>query len=123
MGTAIQKAFTFEAAHHLPNHEGKCKGLHGHSYQLEVKISGALQPEPQTNAGMVMDFGDLKDLVNDLIIDKFDHQDLNIHFDNPTAEIMANWIFQKIDDNIPSTVRLVKVLLWETGTAFVEVTH
>ena len=45
-GMKIGKTYSFEAAHHLPNHNGKCKNPHGHSYRLEVEVEGGLNPFP-----------------------------------------------------------------------------
>ena len=68
----ITKEFRFEASHILPQHPGKCSRLHGHSWVLTVGISGVVSMA----TGFVMDFGDLKAIVQDQIIDKVDHQHL-----------------------------------------------
>lgn len=108
----ITKCFEFEACHHLPEHPGKCKNMHGHSYKLEVEVTGT----PDTT-GMIIDFGDLKKAVQTLIIDLFDHRDLNIYFETPTAENMVVWIVNLLEkENIP----VVRVRLWETSTSYAE---
>ena len=70
----ITKKFNFETGHALYGYDGKCKNVHGHSYKLEVTVSG----KPITDAsnvkfGMVIDFGDLKKIVKEEIVDLFDH--------------------------------------------------
>ena len=58
--TMVSKEFTFDAAHHLFNYEGKCKSLHGHTYHLQIAVSGYLDER-----GMTYDFGDLKSIYKD----------------------------------------------------------
>ena len=70
----LTKHFSFEAAHALHNYDGKCSRLHGHSYQLFVTVIGTPDSNPDSpKCGMVMDFGLLKKIVNEEIIDKYDH--------------------------------------------------
>jgi len=68
----VSKEFRFEASHVLPKHPGQCSRLHGHSWKLTVSVQGAISPE----TGFVVDFADLKELVNKLVISKIDHQHL-----------------------------------------------
>lgn len=68
----ISKTFSFDMAHMLDGHDGKCKNLHGHTYQLEVEITGELLTTP-AKQGMVMDYSDLKAVVKAQIIDPLDH--------------------------------------------------
>lgn len=72
MPIVISKAFNFEASHVLPRHPGKCSRLHGHSWVLEVAVLGAIDP----TTGFVMDYGELKELVQREIVDQVDHQHL-----------------------------------------------
>ena len=73
----IGKTYSFESAHHLPNHRGKCKNPHGHSYRLEVEIEGGLIHNPDASDDlMVEDFSSLDQVVNPLI-EILDHVDLN----------------------------------------------
>ena len=78
----ITKRFEFSYAHILPNHSGKCKRLHGHNGVLEVTVSGephgdetyeGVRP-PRSDEGMVIDFGDLKQIVKDVVVDQWDHR-------------------------------------------------
>ena len=67
----ITREFTFEASHHLPNHKGKCRRPHGHSYRLQISLRGPIKEAPgQSDEGMVMDFDDLKCIVNSTIIEE-----------------------------------------------------
>lgn len=118
MNTSITKSFTFEAAHQLHKHNGKCARLHGHSYRLEVTVAGELISEGSSE-GMVMDFGDLSKIVDREIIEQWDHRFLNDLLDFPTtAELLAGEIFRRLKNvNTP----VVRVRLWETAKAFATV--
>ena len=117
MDTSITKQFRFEAAHTLPKHDGKCKDLHGHSYLLEVTITGDIQ-SAGPKEGMIMDFTDVSVIVDREIISQWDHKFLNdlVSF-TTTAENLANEIFARLDKYLPIT----KGKLWETSKAYVEV--
>ncbi len=91
----ITRKFKFAAAHRLPNYDGICSNLHGHSYELEVSVSGGVATLGPKK-GMVIDFKDLKTIVEINVIDVLDHSDLNEIFDNPTAEEMVKYIFVSI---------------------------
>ncbi len=109
----IFKVFTFEAAHWLPNvpAEHKCKRMHGHSFRVEVHVTGPLGEQ----TGWVMDFADLKDTV-DPIIDKLDHYCLNDieGLDNPTSEHIAKWLWARLKPGLPE---MTKVIVQETCNA------
>lgn len=115
----VTKKFEFEACHHLPHYYGACNNLHGHSYKLEVTVGGELQKEG-SKQGMIMDFKDLKQAVKEVVIDKYDHSDLNNFFDNPTAEIMVKQMAVDIMSRLPKGVYLVSCKLWETSTSYAE---
>ncbi len=118
MQTIITKIFNFEGAHSLPNHDGKCASLHGHSYKLEVSIFGeVIKTGPKE--GMVMDFADLSKIVNEEIISKLDHKYLNevLPF-TTTAENISIWVYDTLKNK---GLELSKVKLWETANSFVEV--
>lgn len=72
----ISKEFSFDAAHILPHQGGKCQQLHGHTYRMIVSIT-ANQPlflDDQSQEGMLMDFGVLKEIVTKTILDEWDHK-------------------------------------------------
>jgi 6-pyruvoyltetrahydropterin/6-carboxytetrahydropterin synthase len=117
--TTITVATTFSAAHRLPEHEGKCCRLHGHTYGLEVTVKGTPQASGPA-AGMVMDFADLRQRVTELIVDRLDHQMLNEVFDFvPTVEAVAAWAFGRLKD---AGLPVVRVRLAEGPNTYVEVT-
>ncbi|MBU0791701.1 MAG: 6-carboxytetrahydropterin synthase QueD [Gammaproteobacteria bacterium] len=111
----VTKVFEFHAAHWLKSHQGVCSRLHGHSYKLEVTCKGELNEE-----GMVVDFSELKEVVEKLIISQLDHECLNdiLQFENdPTAERLAVFIFNTLRQfDVPFNVDEVKV--WETSTSY-----
>ncbi|PKP35201.1 MAG: 6-carboxytetrahydropterin synthase QueD [Bacteroidetes bacterium HGW-Bacteroidetes-17] len=137
----ITKEFRFEMAHSLPNHKGLCKNIHGHSYTLSVTIIGEPNPkQDQADAGMVMDFGDLKTIVKGSIINKFDHalvihkdvanslmDELKHNFDKiipvdyqPTSELLLIDFANSIISQIPNNVKLFSLKLRETATSVAE---
>jgi 6-pyruvoyltetrahydropterin/6-carboxytetrahydropterin synthase len=112
MRTSVTRSFTFEAAHRLPWHAGKCQNLHGHSYRLEVTVEG-----PVGSSGIVVDFADIKAVVERDVIDRYDHRYLNDLLDNPTAELLAAEIWKTIE---AADLHVSRVRLWETADSFVE---
>jgi len=121
----VTKSFTFDAAHFLPNHKGKCANMHGHTYRLEVTVvrkNGKLMNDG-SDEGMVVDFYDLKAIVTTEVIDKMDHKVLNevLPF-RTTAENMAAHIFGVLTDKLLANgVVVEKIKLWETPDSYVEV--
>jgi len=109
----IYKRFHIEAAHRLPNvPEGhKCARLHGHSFEVDIYVSGPLDPE----LGWVMDFADLRQAFQPLF-DQLDHHCLNDidGLENPTSENLARWIWDRLLPGLPG---LVKVVVQETCNA------
>jgi 6-pyruvoyltetrahydropterin/6-carboxytetrahydropterin synthase len=109
----IFKIFTIEAAHHLPNVPPghKCRRLHGHSFQVEIHISGDIDPV----TGWVADFADIKAAFKPLY-NQLDHHYLNDieGLENPTSEMLARWIWQRLKPELP---QLSKVYIRETCTA------
>jgi len=74
----IRKTFRFEAAHHLPAHDGKCRRVHGHSWVGVIEVRDSQVHANGPKAGMVVDYGDLSDLVDPLVEQFLDHHDLNM---------------------------------------------
>lgn len=114
MPTSVTRAFTFEAAHQLPWHTGKCRNLHGHSYRLEVTVSG-----PIGDDGIVIDFAEVRRVVEAEIIARFDHTYLNDLLDNPTAELIAQECWKRLDG---AGLAVTAIRLWETSDSWVDVT-
>lgn len=106
----------FDAAHHLPGYPGECAGLHGHTWDVEVVVEG----EELDEVGIVYDFKRLKeDLAT--VLGPLDHVCVNDvpPFDslNPTAENLARHIFEALTRDIPTTVRVKEVSVWESPIA------
>lgn len=112
---SITKVFRFAAHHKLPNHGGKCRRDHGHNYRLEVTVTGPVKANGLSDDGMVMDFGDLKGLVNPLLEDCLDHYSLNALMVNPTAELLGLWLLERL----PAEVS--RITIWETDDSFATV--
>src|SRR5699024_10237212 len=95
----VSKEFTFDAAHHLHCYEGKCKNLHGHTYKVIFGISGFVD-----EIGIVIDFGDIKQIWKEHIEVHLDHRYLNETLPpmNTTAENMVVWIFEKMEEALQS---------------------
>lgn len=118
--TTVTKIYKFEACHHLPHYEGACHRLHGHSYKLEVTLTGKVKDNTSTNScGMIIDFKEVKTIL-ELTAGKYDHSNLNDFFENPTAEIMVEKIANDIVGFLPNNVSLVSARLWETDTSYAE---
>ncbi|MCA1010050.1 6-carboxytetrahydropterin synthase QueD [Halobacillus halophilus] len=116
----VSKEFTFDAAHHLHCYEGKCKNLHGHTYRVIFGISGYVD-----DIGIVIDFGDIKEIWKEQIEIHLDHRYLNDTLPNmnTTAENMVVWIYEKMAAALagqPEGHRVEFVKLYETPTSFAE---
>lgn len=109
----IFKSFTIEAAHHLPNvpPEHKCRRLHGHSFRIEVHVSGAVD----AHSGWVQDFAELTRAFKPLH-EALDHHYLNeiAGLENPTSENLARWIWRKLQPQLPG---LCQIVVHETCTS------
>jgi len=112
--TRVTCTFTFEAAHRLEWHTGKCRNLHGHSYRLDVSVEGPLDAN-----GVVLDFDVLQELVRSQVIDAWDHRDLNEVLPNPTAELLAHRAWELLTD---AGLALSALRLWETDNSSAELT-
>ena len=125
------KRFSFEAAHYLPNYDGKCANLHGHSYKLEVCVSDKTdfinhREGSKAEEFMVLDFSKLKGVVENSVIQRLDHSNLNDTFHVPTAEVMCVYIYNTISSALrevkgtQSYLKLEWVKLWETEDSYAE---
>jgi 6-pyruvoyltetrahydropterin/6-carboxytetrahydropterin synthase len=116
MVVELSKSFHFDAAHWLPTFpEGhKCRRMHGHSFRVEVFLSGEVPPEQ----GYLIDYGEVGAAMKP-IIDRLDHYVLNEidGLDNPTAENLAIWIWNRLKPLLP-LVSAIRVL--ETCTTACE---
>ena len=129
---AVIRREHFNAAHRLYRKDwnddqntamfGKCSlpHFHGHNYELEIKVTGEIDPV----TGFVMDLKLLSDLVNEKVLEKFDHKNLNLDVEefknlNPTAENIAVVIYELLHPHIEPTLELF-IRLYETPRNFVE---
>lgn len=138
----LTKEFSFESAHALEGYDGKCRHIHGHSYRLYVTIVGEPVADPANpKYGMVMDFGELKSLVNEEVVERMDHAFVMRHsagadevgrllsegFGNvvlvdyqPTCENMLADFASRISPRLPEGVALHSLKMYETATSFAE---
>ncbi|MGL4364588.1 MAG: 6-pyruvoyl trahydropterin synthase family protein [Bacteroidales bacterium] len=135
----VTKEFTFEMAHCLENYDGKCRNIHGHSYRLFVCVMGTPNTDQDSpKLGMLIDFSELKNIVNEHIIQHFDHalmlcKTSNLNkvqiLDNmqkivvryqPTCENMVLHIAEILQEKLPKNINLHSIKLHETATSFAE---
>lgn len=131
----VGKSFSFDAAHQLVGHFGKCANLHGHTYKVEVVLTGPTADDGSSK-GMVVDFYHVKELAGKLI-DRLDHATLlegnepisqtnavqtkRVHFGfRTTAENMAKFLTWTLANLLQPYARLDLVRLWETPTGYAE---
>lgn len=148
----ITKEFTWCMAHMLANHKGKCRNIHGHTYKMQVEIArnktGLVNNPGETDHGMVLEFNDLKDIINKVVIDKLDHAflywkdstdpmeheiaDVLRRYDRklveidyrPTAEEMAVSFKNDINEELKQhNVYVSSLIVWESPTSFAKVTN
>ena len=135
----ITKEFKFEMAHALLDHDGPCKNIHGHSYLLSITLKGnPIEDTSNPKEGMVVDFSDLKKLVNEEIVNPFDHalmlnkrtskeiytslkdQKLILVEFQPTCENIIVYISKKLKEKLDTSLMLHHIMLRETATSFAE---
>ena len=135
----ITREFSFEGAHALGGYDGKCCHIHGHSYRMAVTVSGnPIEDDNSPKKGMVLDFTDLKKIVNENIIDKFDHalvmkegallaEDIGRVYGNvvtvdfqPTSEMLVVHFADIVKSLLPEGIQLHSIKLWETEKSCAE---
>ncbi len=137
----VTKKFHFEMAHALFQYDGLCRNIHGHTYNLEITLLGEIRNEPgHPKDGMVIDFGNLKQLVKKHIVNKFDHslvvnslfpaehieafkkatERLIVLDFQPTSENMVVYFAKILQQVLPSNVSLFSIRLYETATSYAE---
>ena len=131
----ITKSVRFDAAHVLTNHKGMCRNLHGHTYRVDVSVRQA----DGENAGMVMDFKDVKRICEETVLSRFDHAFIYDETSaaeveiasvvmkhgmraaalpfRSTAENLARWIFGELQGRIRG---LSSVRVYETADSCAE---
>jgi 6-pyruvoyltetrahydropterin/6-carboxytetrahydropterin synthase len=137
----VTKKFTFDMAHALYGYDGPCKNIHGHTYHLSITLSGyTIQNSEHVKLGMVIDFGDLKQIVKQYIIEKFDHalvlnkeapysksEIISSEFEKvilvdyqPTCENLMLYFVSELKDKFSDKIELTAVRLEETPTSYSE---
>src|SRR5690606_30419505 len=138
----ITKQFGFETGHALYGYDGKCKNVHGHSYKLSVTVIGTpVTDTSHVKLGMVIDFGDLKKIVKEEIVDPFDHATVfnkntpHVELANelmerghkvilanyqPTSDNMVLYFAHRIGSRLPINIQLYSLKLQETDTSYAE---
>ena len=136
---SLTKTFTFDTAHALENYPGKCRHIHGHTYTLHVTVAGKLRDEKgHPFDGMIIDFTDLKKWVNDSVIRHFDHflllrkgselagmsfpewDRIYLTEYQPSCENMLMDMAQRLLASAPDGIRIRRLKLHETPTAYAE---
>ena len=112
MKVTLCKELRFESAHFLPHVPAghRCGRMHGHSFRVEIAVRGEVDP----HTGWLLDYAEIKRCVGP-IIDESDHRVLNEvpGLENPTSEVLAGWLWQRIGERLPG---LVRVTVFETCT-------
>lgn len=145
----VTKEITFDCAHMLSNHNGACANLHGHTYKLQVGITGVpVGGSDATDSAMIVDFKELKRILKETVMDKYDHalifsssefrsdaeaalwvwankykKAYYVLEGRTTAENMSRSILLDIQqhlDRLPNNLTVSYVRLWETPNSFAE---
>lgn len=107
----VVKELVFDSAHFITDHPAKCSNLHGGRYTLQVKVAGRIDPV----TGCVIDYGYLKRVVNQRVVDRFDHHNLNYVASElawrSSTEMLCVYIWEQLIDYLPG---LVELQLYET---------
>ena len=142
----ITRKLEFDAGHRIPDHKSQCRNLHGHRYTLLITLTGAvIEQDGASDAGMVMDFSDIKALAKAHLVDLWDHAFLVYRHDSvirtfldslpdhktvvldciPTVENLASTAFDILkdvyQDNYGTGLSLSKITLYETPNCWAEV--
>ena len=138
---SITKIFHYEMAHALHHYDGACAAIHGHSYRLEVTVTGpVITDRAHPKCGMIMDFADLKQVVQTTVLDRFDHalvlnsavaEDVRTvlegNYNNvvwvdyqPTSENLLVDFVSRIQPALPQGVELIRLRMYETAGSFGE---
>lgn len=136
MQLRLTKQFSFQMAHALDDYDGKCRNLHGHNFVLYVTVEGAPINDPHSpKNGMVVDFGDLRHIVNQYVVEPFDHalvlaegSTYNVGLPTktillpfqPTSENLLLEFARRLDGKFPNNTRLYSLRLCETETSTAE---
>jgi 6-pyruvoyltetrahydropterin/6-carboxytetrahydropterin synthase len=137
----ITKEIEIDMAHRVPNHKSKCQNLHGHRYKIEVGVDDKIiDTKGSSDEGMVIDFGDLKQIMMEEIDQKFDHNGIFYKDDTnrvslelisteqpkdilfvdfiPTAENLAKYWYELLEPRLKERgIKIKHLKVWETPTS------
>lgn len=135
----LTKIFHFEMAHAIHGYPGSCKNIHGHSYELHVTVSSVTNRDVYIpSPGFVMDFKEIKRIVSNTVLEKFDHkvllsagfvaanpgfalmENLVMFEAEPTAENMLVYIKEELSTKLPGNTRLEHLKIYETKDSYAE---
>jgi len=108
---SITRRLEFDSGHRIPNHDGQCKHLHGHRYAIEVTLTGEVAHHPgKADDGMVLDFGDIKRLTNQYVVDLWDHAFLVAKEDEGLVAFLATLPNHKtvVMEHVPTVENLAR---------------
>ncbi|MBI3285933.1 MAG: 6-carboxytetrahydropterin synthase QueD [Burkholderiales bacterium] len=142
----ITRKMEFDAGHRIPDHSSQCRNLHGHRYTLQITLTGdVVQKDGESDNGMIMDFGDIKALANEHLVNLWDHSFIVYEKDYiiknfleqlpghktviidrvPTVENLAQIAFDILKevyhDKFGRVLKLTKVTLYETPNCWAEI--
>jgi 6-pyruvoyltetrahydropterin/6-carboxytetrahydropterin synthase len=142
----ITTRLEFDAGHRIPNHKSNCKNLHGHRYAIEVTVTGPIHDDNKSsNFGMVIDFSDVKQIIKDLLVDRWDHAFIVykddkeiVNFLNtltnhktvifpvvPTAENMASEAYLTLSSELKNRfnhqLKIKQIRIYETPNSWADV--
>ena len=106
---SITRRLEFDSGHRIPNHDGQCRHLHGHRYAIEVTLTGEIANHPgKADDGMVLDFGDIKKLTNQYVVELWDHAFLVAKEDEGLVAFLATLPNHKtvIMEHVPTVENL-----------------
>lgn len=141
----ITTRLEFDAGHRIPNHKSNCKNLHGHRYAIEVTVTGPIHDDKKSSDfGMVIDFSDVKKIIKDLVVDRWDHAFIVYQEDKeivnflstlaehktvifpvvPTAENMASEAYQILNDEFikrfDHQLKIKQIRMYETPNSWAD---
>ncbi|MBT0961554.1 6-carboxytetrahydropterin synthase QueD [Denitromonas iodatirespirans] len=108
----ITRRLEFDAGHRIPDHASQCKHLHGHRYVIEITLTGdIIRADGNPANGMVMDFGDIKRIAKEHLVDLWDHAFLAYRGDTPIVDFLATLPGHKtvLLDAVPTAENLVVI--------------
>jgi 6-pyruvoyltetrahydropterin/6-carboxytetrahydropterin synthase len=108
---SITRRLEFDAGHRLPNHKSQCRNIHGHRYAIEITLTSDVVHEVgAADEGMVMDFGDIKAIANQRLVDVWDHAFLVHRGDRVMLDFLSKIPGHKtvVLDHVPTAENLAR---------------